>query len=330
MYAVFLAYPVALGKRLGRAREAHLGAVLFSAVFFLAARHSLIVAGHENVIAALPVGQAMLLALLLVDLLRREPPGARVLGRLALVAGAALAFVTVAIPLQLEKEWITIGWALEGVALAWLYRRVPHRGLLLASAGLLTAVFIRLALNHTVLVYEPRGAIRLWNWYLYTYLIAACAMLSARHLLVGTDDVVIRDSVSSLRARPPMAAGAVMLLFLLLNIEIADFYSTGETITFNLTATLSQDMTYTLSWALFAVGLLVTGIVIRNRPSRIAALVLLVATSVKGFLHDLWRLGGLYRVASFVGLAVCLALVAVVLQRFVLAPHPGEHHDTVG
>ena len=34
----------------------------------------------------------------------------------------------------------------------------------------------------------------------------------------------------------------------------------------------------------------------------------------------LWRLGGLYRVGSFVGLAVSLALVAVVLQRFVLTP----------
>jgi hypothetical protein len=30
-------------------------------------------------------------------------------------------------------------------------------------------------------------------------------------------------------------------------------------------------------------------------------------------------LGGLYRVGSFVGLAICLALVAIVLQRFVLA-----------
>lgn len=329
IYAVFLAYPPALGKRLGRAREPHLAAVLFSAVFFFAARHAMIVAGHENVIAILPVGQALLLALLLVDLLRREPPDSRVLGRLALVAGASLAFVTVAIPLQLEKEWITVGWALEGVALAWLYRRIPHRGLLLASVGLLAAVFVRLALNPEVLVYEPRGAIRIWNWYLYTYLISACAMLSATRLLAGTDDAVVPDSAGSVRARPLLAGAGVVLLFLLLNIEIADFYSTGVTITFNLTATLAQDMTYTLGWALFAVGLLVAGIVIRNKPARMAALVLLMATVVKGFLHDLARLGGLYRVASFVGLAVCLALVAVVLQKFVLAPHPGEDHDTV-
>jgi uncharacterized membrane protein len=41
-------------------------------------------------------------------------------------------------------------------------------------------------------------------------------------------------------------------------------------------------------------------------------------TVLKAFLHDLARLGGLYRVASFVGLAISLALVAVALQKFVL------------
>jgi uncharacterized membrane protein len=41
-------------------------------------------------------------------------------------------------------------------------------------------------------------------------------------------------------------------------------------------------------------------------------------TACKGFLYDLSRLGGLYRVASFVGLAIALALVSLALQKFVL------------
>ena len=81
----------------------------------------------------MPVVEGAVLALLLRQLLQLEPAGQRDLGRLALVAGAALAFVTVAIPLQLEQQWITIGWALEGAALAWLYRRIPHRGLLYSA-----------------------------------------------------------------------------------------------------------------------------------------------------------------------------------------------------
>ena len=113
-------------------------------------------------------------------------------------------------------------------------------------------------------------------------------------------------------------------MFLLLNIEIADFYSTGRTIAFNFTATLAQDLTYTLGWAVFAVALLAAGIMLRNQPARIASLALLVVTIFKCFFHDLARLGGLYRVASFVGLAVCLALVALVLQKFVLSARTEE------
>ena len=104
-----------------------------------------------------------------------------------MVAGAALAFVTVAIPLQLHHQWITIGWALEGAALAWLYRRIPHRGLLYCGVrAARLSVFSRLALNPDVLYYEPRGDLRIFNWYLYAYVTCAAAMLRGR-LVVRAD-----------------------------------------------------------------------------------------------------------------------------------------------
>ena len=46
-------------------------------------------------------------------------------------------------------------------------------------------------------------------------------------------------------------------------------------------------------------------------------------TAFKCFLYDLASLGGLYRVASFVGLAIALALVSLVLQKYVLAKPGG-------
>jgi hypothetical protein len=320
LYALFLAYPVLLGARAGRAREPYLAAVLASVPFFVLARQCILAGGHGHVIGALPVAQAICLLGVLLRLLRVEPATEREPGRLALVAGAALAFVTAAIPLQLDREWITIGWALEGAALAWLYRRIPHRGLLAWSVGLCVAVFIRLSLNPALFAYHARGALPIWNWYLYTYLVAAVALLAAARLLRATDDRV--DEFLGLPGLPRcsdvLPAGSTILLFLLLNIEIADFYSTGRTLTFNFSAGLAQDLTYTLGWGAFAIGMLAIGIGRRSRLTRITSLALLVATVVKAFLHDLWRLGGLYRIGSFVGLAICLALVAVLLQRFVL------------
>ena len=316
IYLVFIFYPLLLGRRAGRSPAPCLAAVLASIPFFFEARLAIIQAGWEQAIGILPVVQASLLSLVLLRLLKIEPPGARHLGRLALVAGATLAFVTVAIPLQLEKEWITIGWALEGAALAWLYCKIPHRGLLYFTSGLFAAVFIRLALNPSVLVYRPRGEMPIWNWYLYTYLVPSAAMILGGRLLSKTKDALLDGFMRLSKLLP---AGAVILMFLLLNIEIADFYSTGRTIAFNFTATLAQDLTYTLGWAAFAVALLAAGIMLRNQPARIASLALLVVTIFKCFFHDLARLGGLYRVASFVGLAVCLALVALVMQKFVLS-----------
>jgi hypothetical protein len=316
LYALFTAYPLQVGRWNPGNREPWIAALAAAAVTFFSAREAFDAGGLKAIVGVVPVVQGFVTAGLLRALLRLEPPGARDLGRLALVAGAALAFVTVAIPLQLEHQWITIGWALEGAALAWLFVRIPHRGLLLAAGALLAAVFVRLALNPAVFEYEPRGAMRIVNWYLYTYMLASIAMLVAARWLSRTEDRLLPGWPRLSRLLP---AGAAVLLFLLLNIEIADYYSTGPEITFRFGATVSQDLTYTIGWLGFGMLLLAAGIYTKARPARIAAVTLIAVTTFKCFLYDLASLGGLYRVASFVGLALSLALVSLALQKYVLA-----------
>jgi len=319
VWLLFLVHAPLAARRAPSARAPWVTAVLASGAFFLLARRSFSEAGWDGFVGALPVAIAAALALLVLSLLKIEAPAARDLGRLALVAGAALAFVTVAIPLQLDKEWITIGWALEAAALAWLYTRVPHRGLLLASGGLAAVVFVRLVLNEAVLSYHARSATPIWNWYLYTYLAAAVALFVAARFLRGTADDLLDGR---LRVSTADVVFGTVLLFALVNIEIADWFAEGPTLTFHLArgTSLAQDLAYTLAWAVFGVGLLAAGIVGRSRAARAAALGLLVVTVLKAFLHDLGRLGGLYRVASFVGLAISLSLVAIAIQKFVLRP----------
>jgi len=290
-------------------------------MFLLAGREALNAGGYGWMVGALPVAQGAVLALLLRQLLRMQPAGERDLGRLALVGGATLALVTVAIPLQLSHQWITIGWAIEGAALAWLYTRVPHRGLLYWSLGLLGAVFSRLALNPEVFLYEPRGGLRILNWYLYAYLTCAAAMLLAAWWFSRTNDRIpgVPGRLSQI-----LPGGAVILLFLLLNIEIADFFAVGPSIMFRFGAGVSQDLTYTIGWLVFGLIMLAICIYLHNRVGRIASLLLIVVTTFKCFLYDLSSLGGLYRVASFVGLALSLALVSLALQKFVFARPEGR------
>jgi uncharacterized membrane protein len=320
LYLPYLAFPLILGERARRPRQPYLAAVLASLSFFLFARHAVVAGGYSGVIGALPVAQAAALAVLLAQLVRMEgqsPKGDP--GRLALVAGAVLAGVTAAVPLQLDREWITIGWALLAAALAALYLRIPHRGLLWWTAGLLTAVFVRLAANPAVLEYHPRSDLAIWNWYLYTYLVPALAFFLAAWLLARGDDQL--EGMPLPRLSVLAASGAVVLLFLLVNIEVADYFSKGMSLTFSFLtgqATLAEDLTYTLAWALFAIALFVTGIARPNRPVRLAGILLLLAAVLKGFVHDMAQLGGLYRVGSFAGLGICLALMAVLIQKYVL------------
>ncbi len=319
IYAPFIAYPLLLGRRVRDSIQPHLAAVLASVAFFFFARHAIYDANLDAYIGALPLLQAGLMGLLLWQLVRIEPPAERKLSRLALVAAAALAFVTVAIPLQLDKEWITIAWGLEAAALVWLFRRVPHEGLLLWADGLFIIVFVRLVLNPAVFAYHAKSTTPIVNWYLYTYLVPAAAFFAAAYLAPRHRKIAI--SLFN-------AAGTV-LLFVLLNVEIADFYSIGETLTFNfISSSLAQDLTYTIGWALFAIGMLIAGIALSVRAARIAALVLLLVTILKCFLHDLARLGGLYRVGSLLGLAVSLVIVGLLLQKFVMAKSPPAAEET--
>lgn len=316
--ALFTAYPIVVGAPRGSSSHPYIAAVVAHVLFLFAANDALTDLGATRFIGLLSLAQAAVLYGLLVHLLRTEPVADRLLSRLALVAGAVLAFVTVAIPLQFEREWLTLGWVLLATALIWLYRRISHGGLLAWSGALYAIVFARLVLNSAVFEYHTRTGTPVWNWYLYAYLLAATAFYAGARLLPAT----MRNSIAAL------TAGGTVLLFILVNIEIADFYSTGATLAFNFfSASLAEDLSYTIAWALFAIAVLVAGIAMRSRGARIAALALLAATILKCFVHDLGRLGGLYRVGSLLGLAASLVVVGLLIQRFVIARETRDAAD---
>jgi uncharacterized membrane protein len=233
----------------------------------------------------------------------------------ALVGGIALLFLTAAFPILLSNEWLTVAWALEAAALAWLHLRVRHRGLVLAAGVLGGATLVRLLVNPAVLEYHPRSGTPFLNWWLYTYGVSATALLAAFRFFGRREE----SAKSWIRLLLAVASGVV--LFVLLNIEIADYYSSGTAVTFRFSGGgFEQDMTYTLAWGVFALALFGVGMRVHSRPVRVWAIVLVCITAAKGALHDVWSLGSLYRVGAIVGLAVTLLAVSYLTQRFVLPP----------
>jgi hypothetical protein len=233
--------------------------------------------------------------------------------RLAWQGGAALFFVTLIFPIQFDREWITLGWALEGLALIWLFRLVPNRGLRYVGVGLLCLAFIRLALNPAVLEYHQRTRIPIWNWYLYAYGITiVCLFLGAWLFRLPRASRFEQTSPTLL-----YSLGAI-LAFLLLNLEIADYFSIGPTLTFSFTGNFARDMTYSIAWALYAFVLLLVGMRKKTAWVRYSGVALLVFTLAKLFLHDLSSLNQLYRIGAFIGVAIILIVASFVYQRFLV------------
>jgi len=263
-------------------------------------------------------GAAVACATLALVMLRKaraetgDQPGVR-LELSALFGGLTLAFITASVPILLSNEWLTVAWALEVAALAWLVTRVPHKGLVIAAAALAAAVCVRLIANPWLWEYHPRSGTPVFNWLLYSFGIPATAFLVAAWQLTRN------ELARHLRLPAILRAASVIILFVLLNMEVADFYSRGEAITFRLSGeTLAEDMTYSLSWGVFSLGLMGIGLWLRSRATRIGAILVLLLTVGKVFLHDLWELGALYRVASVIGLALALLAMSFLIQRFIL------------
>ncbi|HEY3763094.1 MAG TPA: DUF2339 domain-containing protein [Verrucomicrobiae bacterium] len=234
------------------------------------------------------------------------------LAQIAWFGGVALFFITLIFPIQFDRQWITIGWALEGVALLWLFHRVPHPGLRLVGFGLLVAAFVRLALNPAVLEYHARATTPIFNWYLYAYGLVTVSLFVAARLIAPPRNMILKAN-----AQPILAALGTILAFLLLNIEIADFFSEpGSTLTFQFSGNFARDMTYSIAWALFALALLVYGILKNIPAARYSAMGLLCVTLIKLFLHDLAQLGQLYRIGAFIGVAIIAMLASFAYQKF--------------
>jgi len=273
--------------------------------------------GSENVLGLVPALFALAPLGSLVAILRTVPAdNPQRLNQLAWFGGVALFFITLIFPIQFERQWLTVAWALEGAALLWLFHRVPHPGLRATGAVLLCTAFARLALNPAVLGYHIRGETGILNWYLYAYGLATAALFTGAYLLAPP-----RERVFGVNTPPLLNTLAVILAFILLNIEIADFFTEpgARALAFQFSGNFPRDMSYTIGWALFALALLAGGIWQQTKAARYAAITLLSVALLKLFLHDLAHLEALYRVGALMVVAVIAFLASFAYQRFLPA-----------
>jgi uncharacterized membrane protein len=312
-FAAFAVFPFIFLKKFADRTFPWAAAALAGPAQFLLIYRLVKIAWPNSAMGLLPAAFAVPGLLSLVAILKTIPAENKSrLTQLAWFGGVVLFFITLIFPVQFDRQWITIGWAAEGAALLWLFHRVPHPGLRLVGAALLIAVFVRLAFNPAVLEYHARAATAIFNWYLYAYGIVTVCLFAGAKLLAPP-----RNQISKINVAPILAGLGTVLVFLLLNIEIADYFSPpGSTLTFQFSGDFARDMTYSIAWALFALVLLVAGILKKIPAARYAAMALLCITLLKLFFHDFARLGQLYRIGAFIGVAVIAMLASFAYQKF--------------
>jgi uncharacterized membrane protein len=297
-----------------------LASALAGPAFFLPLYGAVTVAWGKAWIGVLPVALAAVSVAGLSGVSRvfAAPPGdaaaaRRRLDYLALFAAIALGFIALAIPLQLQNQWITVAWALEAAAVWWLFSRLPHPGLKLFGGILFACVGVRLLLNwDNVLHYHVRE-LPLVNWLLYSYGIpAACCLVGAALLRRA-------EPSGSGRMSGAVSLLGLVLVFALINLEIMDYFSSGVYLQISAERRVARDLALSVGWGLYGFTLLVIGVWRRQRVLRYVSLGFLILTAAKVLGYDLANLSALSRVVSFLGMGVLLILVSLIYQRFVVA-----------
>ncbi len=328
---IFTFWPILTPRTWGGRRGAWWGAALAGPFWFLVLREAFVTQWGSDFVAVVPLGlaAAALLAIWRIRPALAEDSDSR-FRAIVWYSAMALSLISLAIPLQLNREWITIGWALNGLAVLALWKRLDHPGLKYFGLALLGASTVRLVANPEVLSYHLRSTTPVLNWLSYTYLVPALAMLLSMRFLKPRETPRLRSWEERWypggRAIGAAACGlaAIATIFAWLNLAIADFFATGPNLELTLRRLPARDATTSIAWALYALILLTIGVRARSSSLRWLSLGLMVTTILKVFLHDLGELEDLYRVASLAGLAVSLIVVSLIYQQFVFRSKGGE------
>ena len=183
--------------------------------------------------------------------------------------------------------------------------------LLIAGSVVAIVVFSLGSLNPLV-TGEPVPGNVVFNALLLAYL-APVAMIG----------LIVRrlDAIGWRDLKPAAGALALILAFVYITFETKRVYQ-GHLMQAE-SLSIAESYAYSAVWLAFALALFIAGIRLGRQYVRYAGLGVMVIVVLKVFLWDMASLEGLYRIASFVGLGLCLVGIGWLYQRFVDKPRGG-------
>ncbi len=120
------------------------------------------------------------------------------------------------------------------------------------------------------------------------------------------------------RLRPAAGLLALVLTFVYLTLETKRVFQGHALVAWS--TSVEESYAYSAVWLAFALALFVAGLRMSRQYVRYAGLGVMVLVVLKVFLWDMSSLEGLYRIASFIGLGLCLVGIGWLYQRFIQQP----------
>ncbi|MEK7621809.1 MAG: DUF2339 domain-containing protein [Patescibacteria group bacterium] len=219
------------------------------------------------------------------------------------LSGVGLVLVTVAVPIQLDSQWITIAWAIEGVILTAI-------GFRLVSESLRTFALIVFAIMLVRLIaidQSARGSLSallpFMNERFATFLLGSLALFAVAYFYHR-----YRSTLTLREAKVPSVLGvaANLLLMLTLSQEVSVITNSAN----------SKNLLWSLLWTAHAAVLMIVGIIWHSRAARRLAIVGFAVVIAKAFFVDIAQLSDLYRIISFISLSIVLLVLSFLSFRF--------------
>ncbi|MGI9463268.1 MAG: DUF2339 domain-containing protein, partial [Aestuariivirgaceae bacterium] len=202
--------------------------------------------------------------------------------------------------------WFALGGVMLTVPLLKANDMLVRCGKAIVALALLMVVAGHIGVFNPVLTGLPVPGVALFNILLLGFALPAVGLAVAARLSPGTTLEHYRDH---------LGIAAYAIGFAYLTLEVRRFFH-GRFMDVGAISD-AEYYGYSLVWLIYALAVLLVGMWLKRSMIRHAALAVLVLVVLKVFLSDMAGLGGLYRVASFMGLGLSLVGIGYLYQRFV-------------
>ncbi len=226
-----------------------------------------------------------------------------------LIVQSAVFFI-VTIPLLFAEQWVTLFWIVQGIALIWMSNRLENTSLSILAILLFFITIIKF------IGYDYPRIFHL-NWYYfsnqYIYMLLE-RLITSIFLLAGTYGyyAILKRSSNIKNIQQSFQSMFygfwLTLLFIVLNIEVMAFFH--DYLNEALFASIS------VLWALYSVGLMISGFKYRRSSLRTVSLILFFFTVLKVFFVDTAHFKTPYRILSFIILGMLLIGTSYFYYRF--------------